>query len=103
MKDFVFMIIVLLCCLQFSFAKTYLLIGLAGCGKSTTGNALINKSGDQKLLSIPFKTCDGASACTSNSEVEEGKDIKIMDTIGFGDPKISVEENTQIMSNPSLR
>ena len=89
MKDFVFMIIVLLCCLQFSFAKTYLLIGLAGCGKSTTGNALINKSGDQKLLSIPFKTSDGASGCTANFEVKEGKNSKVVDTIGFGDPNIS--------------
>ena len=95
MKDFIFIIIVLLCCLQFSFAKTYLLIGLAGCGKSTTGNALINKSGDQKLLSIPFKTSDGASGCTVQFELKEGNNIKIMDTIGFGDPKISAEDTLE--------
>ncbi len=91
MKNFLF-IIVVLNSLQYSFAKTYILFGLSGSGKSTAGNALINKSGDQKLLSIPFNVSDGASGCTFEFKLKEGNNIKVMDTIGFGDPSISAEK-----------
>jgi len=91
MENFLF-IIVALNSLQYSFAKTYILFGLTGSGKSTAGNALINKSGDQKLLSIPFNVSDGASGCTFEFKLKEGNNVKVMDTIGFGDPNTSAEK-----------
>ena len=45
--------------------QTCHLIGITGRGKSTTGNCLINMSGEMSLIQDhPFRTSDGASGCT---------------------------------------
>jgi shikimate kinase len=68
----------------------YLLVGLTGFGKSTLGNCILNKSGDlDKIKNGPFQTSDGASGCTHKFECAENEKIKIIDSIGFGDPEMS--------------
>lgn len=76
--------------------KSILLIGITGGGKSTTGNCLANRSGENNLifLDIPFKTSDGAKGCTDKYEVNIESDFIILDTIGFGDPQYNRETET---------
>lgn len=69
--------------------KVYLLIGLTGCGKSTIGNCLLNKSGDLgKIKNSPFKTSNSASGCTHCFQVHPNNESVVIDTIAFGDPDL---------------
>ena len=71
-------------------SKTILLIGLSGHGKSTTGNCLLNKSGDEKnITEEPFRTSNGASGCTIGFKTAQTDDFIVLDTVGFGDPQFT--------------
>lgn len=75
--------------------KSILLVGITGGGKSTTGNCLANRSGENHLMkNIPFKTSDGAKGCTDEYKVIIESDFIIVDTIGFGDPQYNHEAET---------
>jgi hypothetical protein len=70
--------------------RTYLLVGITGHGKSTTGNVIYNQSGDLNLIiDNPFKTSEDASGCTANFQLHANQNVKIIDTVGFGDPQFS--------------
>ncbi len=74
--------------------KNYLLVGLTGHGKSTTGNVLYNESGEIKsILGNPFATSDSASGCTRSFQMIAKENIHILDTVGFGDPQFSKLNN----------
>ena len=82
--------------------KKYLLVGLTGSGKSTAGNALINKSGEiGKLTKHPFVSSDSADGCTTSFLSFETETCYVIDTVGFGDPKLHsgriLEQFRQIM------
>ena len=71
--------------------KNILLIGNTGRGKSTTGNCLVNQSPkSDHIHNGPFVTSDGASGCTQSFQIEKlvKQKLKIIDTVGFGDPNI---------------
>ena len=69
-------------------SKKILLVGIAGHGKSTLGNCLVNQSEDMNgITSGPFNTSDGASGCTQVFQEAKNKDFIVLDTVGFGDPK----------------
>jgi hypothetical protein len=68
--------------------RVYLLVGVTGSGKSTTGNCLYNKSGELKMITeSPFETSSGASGCTTSFKCVEKDGNIIIDTIGFADKK----------------
>ena len=71
--------------------QTYLLVGISGSGKSTTGNAILNKSGEIVKLENPFMTSDSASGCTMQFETKEKEDLNVIDTVGFNDPKFNLD------------
>ena len=69
--------------------KTVILVGLTGSGKSTTGNCLFNKSALlEKISNSPFPTSDSSSGCTQHFSCCSDHLVKILDTVGFGDPKL---------------
>ena len=66
---------------------TYLLVGLTGSGKSTTGNCIFNRSGVlSKVSDTPFPSSDSAMGCTRNFAYKENERVFVLDTVGFGDP-----------------
>ena len=72
--------------------KTYLLIGLTGSGKSTTGNCLINQKGDyMSITQKPFATTDASTGWVRNFALANNDQFSVIDTVGFGDPKFDVE------------
>ena len=71
-------------------ARTYLLVGITGHGKSTTGNVIYNKSGELKdIIGNPLKTSDHSTGCTEKFQIIGNENVKIIDTVGFGDPQFS--------------
>ena len=75
-------------------SKVILLIGITGTGKSTCGNCLFNQSSEiDKINTIPFRTDSTAESVTHNFKIEKSveKNLTIIDTIGFGDPNIELE------------
>jgi predicted GTPase len=68
--------------------KTYLLVGITGSGKSTTGNCIFNRSASYEKISItPFATSDSATGCTRKFMSAVDDRAMILDTVGFGDPQ----------------
>ena len=68
--------------------KKILLVGIAGNGKSTLGNCLVNQRAEMhNITSTPFDTSDGASGCTQLFQEARNNDFIVLDTVGFGDPK----------------
>ena len=84
-------LLTLLAIIQYASAlKTYLIVGLSGVGKSTIANCIINKNPDLFYIrSYPFNTSNSASGCTRNFQVSYDNHIKVIDTVGFGDPSIN--------------
>ena len=67
--------------------KVYILFGLSGSGKSTTGNCIYNKSGILILIKEnPFPTSDNARSCTDDIEQIFNKEEHIIDTVDFLNP-----------------
>ena len=84
-------LLTLLAIIQYASAlKTYLIVGLSGVGKSTIANCIINKNPDLFYIrSYPFNTSNSASGCTRNFQVSYDNHIKVIDTVGFGDPELN--------------
>ena len=73
--------------------KVYLLVGLTGSGKSTTGNCVYNKSGqNEKIINSPFLTSDNASGCTLKFQFTGNEEVILLDTVGFGDPQMNQQD-----------
>jgi predicted GTPase len=75
--------------------RIYLIVGVSGSGKSTTSNSIINKSGDQAHLESPFKTSDGANACTLKFQTYVSEELTIIDTVGFCNSQIQEKDIIQ--------
>src|ERR1700722_2773659 len=79
--------------------KNVLLIGRTGGGKSTLANVLVNKEDNfnkaQKFEEV-FKESDGSTSETREIKKKEfeinGEKFQVIDTIGFGDTKLSKAE-----------
>jgi GTPase Era involved in 16S rRNA processing len=73
--------------------KVYLLVGLTGAGKSTTGNCVLNNSGKlAKEAKEPFLTSDSSEGCTRNFAYQANEQVFVLDTMGFGDPNFRQAE-----------
>ena len=80
-------------------AKTYILIGLMGSGKSTTGNCILARSGEIERIKSPFETSDSADGCTKKFQYSGNDNVKILDTVGFGDPGMEDEKTLSELKN----
>jgi hypothetical protein len=73
--------------------RVYLLIGITGKGKSTTGNVAINESSDFELITKePFETSDNSQGCTVLFQAKSNDQIHVIDTAGFCDSKADPEQ-----------
>ena len=73
--------------------KSFLLVGISGSGKSTTGNCIFNKSGANDLINkTPFETSDAALGCTLKFQHVRNSKVTILDTVGFGDPEVAKQD-----------
>lgn len=77
-------------------SRTYILAGLSGHGKSTTGNALCNAAkdnvGSMESLTHPFPTSDSSMGCTREFQWSMSGGCTVLDTVGFADPSIDSEK-----------
>jgi hypothetical protein len=75
--------------------KVYLLVGITSHGKSTVGNCILNKSGDEDKIQKPFQTSDLGVPCTNNFKLSFNENVAVIDSIGFGDPKFTLRAKSQ--------
>jgi hypothetical protein len=80
--------------------KTYLLVGLTGAGKSTTGNCILNQSGVlSQVNDTPFPTSDSSKGCTRTFACKANEQVFVLDTVGFGDPNFKQDYILQELKN----
>jgi len=80
--------------------KTYLLVGLTGAGKSTTGNCILNQSGElSQVNETPFPTSDSSKGCTRTFACKANEQVFVLDTVGFGDPNFKQDYILQELKN----
>ena len=70
-------------------------VGATGNGKSSTANFLMGRK--------MFEVSNNLESCTSEVKIEENEEIILIDTIGFGDNKVTDKEITRTLMDLSNR
>ena len=67
--------------------KTIALFGIAGVGKSTVSNCLLNQDGAmERIVDGPFPVCEDCGSGNVEFQMRANEQFNIIDSIGFGSP-----------------